>query len=477
MRYILAIDLGTTGNRIIAFDRNARIASQKYKEFKQIYPEPGYVEHDPDELSDAVDELLEQIFKEISLKDVAAIGIANQRETVVCWNRKTGRVLHNAIVWQDCRTQEYCKQLNHDKELVKYVHENTGLKIDPYFSGTKIKWILDNVVEDRTDVLFGTIDTWIIWKLTKKHVTDHTNASRTMLYNLHTQDWDEKLMKLFGVTREMLPKIVDSSGIIADYKGIPIAGIAGDQQAALFGQRCFEKGDIKNTYGTGCFCLINTGKEIIRSNDGLLTTVAAAINGDITYALEGSVFIAGAVVQWLRDEMKIINNASDTEEICNSIPDTNGVFFIPAFAGLGTPYWNTEVRGAIFGLTRGANKKHIIRAAVESIALQSKDLIDVMDKSVASTKSLLVDGGATNNNFLMQFQADILGKDIVVPETSEITALGAGFLAGLAIGFWKDIDELKKIDIKCRRFHPNMDDRKRNSIIKEWKKYTSQLLK
>ncbi len=478
MEYILAIDLGTTGNRIIVFDRNAGIALKKYREFKQIYPKSGWVEHDAKEILETVKQLLDETFKEIPPEKIAAIGITNQRETVVCWDKNTGVPLHNAIVWQDCRTQEYCNKLQKDSETSEYIKSNTGLKIDPYFSGTKVKWLMDNVVKAKKDVLFGTIDTWIVWNLAKAHVTDHTNASRTMLYNINTNKWDEKLMDLFGVNEEMLPKIVNSSEIVGKFEGIPVAGIAGDQQAALFGQRCFNKGDVKNTYGTGCFCLMNTGKNRVISQNGLLTTVGVAINNEIEYALEGSVFIAGAVVQWLRDELKVISDAAETEKICNSVEDSHGVYFIPAFAGLGTPHWNGEVRGTIFGLTRGANKSHIVRSAIESIAYQSKELIDAMEKELdKGFAKLNADGGATKNNFLMQFQSDILDKKVVVPAIEETTALGAAFLAGLAVKFWKDKQEIKEIKIAGREFSPSMDSEKRDSAVNGWKKYIAQLVK
>lgn len=482
MSYVLAIDLGTTSNKVILFDKNAKIVMKNYKEFRQIYPKPGLVEHDPKEIVETVRYLLDKTFKDVSLDQIAAIGVANQRETIVCWDKNTGEPLHNAIVWQDCRTQDYCSELKKDKEIHDYIKSSTGLEIDPYFSGTKIKWLMDNVVKNRENVLFGTIDSWIIWNLAKVHVTDHTNASRTMLYNLDTNKWDERLMELFGVKESMLPTIVNSSEIIGDYTTnnitIPIAGIAGDQQAALFGQRCFNEGEIKNTYGTGCFCLINTGKQKVVSQNGLLTTVSVALNNGIEYALEGSIFIGGAVIQWLRDELKIISSADETEEICKSVEDTNGVYFIPAFAGLGTPHWNTEVRGAVFGMTRGSNRNHLVRAAVESIAYQSKDLMDAMEKdSHAEIPYLNADGGATKNDFLMQFQADILNKKIVIPEVEETTALGTAFLAGLAVGYWKSKDEIKQIDIKGREFNPSMETEKRDKAVAGWQKYISQLIK
>ncbi len=478
MEYVLAIDLGTTGNRVIVFDKDAKVVSKKYKEFKQIYPKSGWVEHDASEILSTVMELLDNAISEVGAEKIAAIGITNQRETIVCWDRESGKPLHNALVWQDCRTQEYCSELGKDEELVEYVKNNTGLKIDTYFSGTKAKWLIDNVVSGKDGVLFGTIDCWIVWNLTKAHVTDHTNASRTMMYNINNNTWDEKLMKLFGVDARMLPKIVGSSEKVGEYKGIPIAGIAGDQQAALFGQRCFEEGEVKNTYGTGCFCLMNTGKKRVISSNGLLTTVGIAVDGEIEYALEGSVFIAGAVVQWLRDELKIISDASETEAICNSVEDTHGVYFIPAFAGLGTPHWNGEVRGTIFGLTRGANKSHIVRAAIESIAYQSKELIDAMEKeSGEELVGLKADGGATKNSFLMQFQADILDKKVVVPAIEETTALGAAFLAGLAVGFWKNKDEIKQIKIDGREFNPSMDAEQKKNSVNGWEKYIGQLVK
>lgn len=477
MKHILAIDLGTTGNRIIVFDKEAKVVLKKYREFTQIYPKPGWVEHDAMEIWECVMKLLDETLKEIPKEDIAGIGITNQRETVLCWDKNTGVPLHNAIVWQDCRTQDYCAELNKNPELKDYIIKNTGLKIDPYFSGTKVKWLIDNAVKEKEDVLFGTIDSWILWKLSGVHATDHTNASRTMLYNLNTNDWDEKLMHLFGVRRDMLPKIVKSSEKTGEYKGMPIAGIAGDQQAALFGQRCFEEGDAKNTYGTGCFCLMNTGKKIVHDSNGLLATVGIALDEGIYYALEGTVFIGGAVVQWLRDELKIISNASETEQISKSVEDTHGVYFVPAFAGLGTPHWNKEVRGTIFGLSRGANKSHIVRAAVESIAYQSRDLIEIMEKSSDRLNQLNADGGATKNSFLMQFQADILDKKVFVPDVEETTALGAAFLAGLAVGFWKGREEIKGIKISGKEFNPSMDESKRKEVLSSWERYVSQLIK
>lgn len=479
--YVLSIDLGTTGNRVIVFDRNAQIIAKEYSEFTQIYPKPGWVEHDAEEIWECTKKLLEKAISKSGAEKIAAIGITNQRETIVCWDKEAGKPLHNAIVWQDCRTQDYCTELKQDKELESYIIKNTGLRIDPYFSGTKAKWLLDNAAKGKKDALLGTIDSWIVFKLTGKHVTDHTNASRTMMYNIHSGKWDSRLMNLFGASEEMLPRIVDSSGRIGyyDFNGtqIPVSGIAGDQQAALFGQRCFSEGEIKNTYGTGCFCLMNTGSRIVESKNGLITTVASSIKGERQFALEGSVFIAGAAVQWLRDGMKLIENAAETEAICSSVEDTHGAYFIPAFAGLGTPYWNKDVRGAIFGLSRGVRKEHIVRAAVESIAYQSMDLIEVMENEAGKIEALNADGGATKNKFLMQFQADMLEMKVSVAEIEETTALGAAFLAGLAEGFWKSKEEISRIQLGSWVYHPQMDAGKRNLLVSGWKKNISQLVK
>lgn len=489
-KYIIALDQGTTSSRAVIFNKNTDIISSAQREYTQIYPQPGWVEHNPMEIWATQRSVLTEVIAAsgISLKDVAAIGITNQRETTIVWDKNTGEPVYNAIVWQCRRTADICEKLK-EKGLEEYVKENTGLIIDAYFSGTKLKWILDNVEgarekAEKGELLFGTVDTWLVWKLTagKVHVTDYTNASRTMLFNIKELKWDKKILKELNIPESMLPEVKNSSEIYGYTKmgltmgeesgtNIPIAGIAGDQQAALFGQTCFNKGDIKNTYGTGCFMLMNTGENCIKSNNGLLTTIAVGINGKVEYALEGSVFIAGAVIQWLRDEMKFFSDAADTEYFATKIDDNGGVYLVPAFVGLGSPYWDMYARGTIVGLTRGSNRNHIIRAALESIAYQSKDLIDAMkEDSGLDLTSLKVDGGAVANNFLMQFQSDILNIEVLRPEIIETTALGAAYLAGLATGFWKDKEEIIKKQKLNRKFLPNLSEELRSKYFKGWKK-------
>lgn len=489
-KYIIALDQGTTSSRAVIFNKNTDIISSAQREYTQIYPQPGWVEHNPMEIWATQRSVLTEVIAAsgISLKDVAAIGITNQRETTIVWDKNTGEPVYNAIVWQCRRTADICEKLK-EKGLEEYIKENTGLIIDAYFSGTKLKWILDNVEDAREkaekgELLFGTVDTWLVWKLTagKVHVTDYTNASRTMLFNIKELKWDKKILKELNIPESMLPEVKNSSEIYGYTKmgltmgeesgtNIPIAGIAGDQQAALFGQTCFNKGDIKNTYGTGCFMLMNTGENCIKSNNGLLTTIAVGINGKVEYALEGSVFIAGAVIQWLRDEMKFFSDAADTEYFATKIEDNGGVYLVPAFVGLGSPYWDMYARGTIVGLTRGSNRNHIIRAALESIAYQSKDLIDAMkEDSGLDLTSLKVDGGAVANNFLMQFQSDILNIEVLRPEIIETTALGAAYLAGLATGFWKDKEEIIKKQKLNRKFMPNLSEELRSKYFKGWKK-------
>ena len=494
-KYIIALDQGTTSSRAVIFNKNTDIISSAQREYTQIYPQPGWVEHNPMEIWATQRSVLTEVIAAsgISLKDVAAIGITNQRETTIVWDKNTGEPVYNAIVWQCRRTADICEKLK-EKGLEEYVKENTGLIIDAYFSGTKLKWILDNVEgarekAEKGELLFGTVDTWLVWKLTagKVHVTDYTNASRTMLFNIKELKWDKKILKKLNIPESMLPEVKNSSEIYGYTKmgltmgeesgtNIPIAGIAGDQQAALFGQTCFNKGDIKNTYGTGCFMLMNTGKNCIKSNNGLLTTIAVGINGKVEYALEGSVFIAGAVIQWLRDEMKFFSDAADTEYFATKIEDNGGVYLVPAFVGLGSPYWDMYARGTIVGLTRGSNRNHIIRAALESIAYQSKDLIDAMkEDSGLDLTSLKVDGGAVANNFLMQFQSDILNIEVLRPEIIETTALGAAYLAGLATGFWKDKEEIIKKQKLNRKFLPNLSEELRSKYFKGWKKAVKKL--
>jgi len=489
-KYVIALDQGTTSSRAIIFDKNTNIISTAQREFTQLYPEPGWVEHNPMEIWATQRSVLTEVIARsgISLKDVAAIGITNQRETTIVWDKKTGEPVYNAIVWQCRRTADICEKLK-EKGLKEYIKENTGLILDAYFSGTKLKWILDNVKgarerAEKGELLFGTVDTWLVWKLTagKVHVTDYTNASRTMLFNIKELKWDKKILKELDIPENMLPEVRNSSEVYGYTKmgltmgeesgtDIPIAGMAGDQQAALFGQACFNSGDTKNTYGTGCFMLMNTGERCIKSSNGLLTTIAIGIDNKIEYALEGSVFIAGAAIQWLRDEMKFFSDAADTEYFATKIENNGGVYLVPAFVGLGSPYWDMYARGTIVGLTRGSNRNHIIRAALEAIAYQSKDLIEAMkEDSGLSFSTLKVDGGAVRNNFLMQFQADILNTDVLRPEITETTALGAAYLAGLAVGFWKDKENIVKNWKLNRKFTPNLSEELRNKYFKGWKK-------
>ncbi len=485
--YVIALDQGTTSSRAIVFDRHQNIVEIAQKEFTQLYPKAGYVEHDPMEIYASQYGVLTEVLARgnIGPSEVAAIGITNQRETTILWDRKTGRPVYNAIVWQCRRTADICEDLK-KQGLEEYIRENTGLLIDAYFSGTKIKWILDHVEglrerAERGEILFGTVDTWLIWKLTggEVHVTDYTNASRTMIYNIKTLDWDDTILKALDIPRCMLPQVCNSSEVYGTVNiggvNIPIAGIAGDQQAALFGQTCFQKGEAKNTYGTGCFLLMNTGEEMYLSQNGLLTTIAIGLNGKVQYALEGSVFVGGAVIQWLRDELRFLGDAKDSEYFATQVEDNGGVYLVPAFTGLGAPHWDMYARGAIFGLTRGAGRNHIIRAALEAIAYQTKDVLDAM---VADTgidlRELKVDGGASANNFLMQFQADILGRSIRRPMIRETTALGAAYLAGLAVGFWKDLGDIKNQWTLDKVYDPKMEDSQREKLLKGWKKAVSR---
>ena len=492
-KYIISLDQGTTSSRAIVFDKEQNILGISQKEFTQIYPKEGWVEHDPLEIWATQYGVLQEVIAKtnINYNDIAAMGITNQRETTIVWDKNTGIPIYNAIVWQCRRTADICDKLK-EKNLERYIKENTGLVVDAYFSATKIKWILDNVEgarekAERGELLFGTVDTWLLWKLTKKkvHITDYTNASRTMLYNIKELRWDDKLLKELDIPKSMLPEVRNSSEIYgyANIGGdekvkVPIAGIAGDQQAALFGQTCFEKGEAKNTYGTGCFLLMNTGEERVESKNGLLTTIAIGLNGKIQYALEGSVFVGGAVVQWLRDELKIVNDSSDTEYFAGKVNDNGGVYIVPAFVGLGAPHWDMYARGAIFGLTRGTNRNHLIRAALESIAYQTKDLINSMIEDVGyKIKVIKVDGGASKNKFLMQFQADILETKVIRPIISETTALGAAYLAGLAVGFWKNKEEVKKFWHMSAEFEPKLEPDKVNEYYKGWKKAVKRTLK
>lgn len=484
-KYIIALDQGTTSSRCILFDQEGKICSVAQKEFAQIYPKPGWVEHNPMEIwSSQLSVTMEAMGKiGAHYSDIAAIGITNQRETTILWDKETGEPVYNAIVWQCRRTADRIEQLKADG-LEEMVIQKTGLIPDAYFSGSKIEWILDHVEglrerAERGEILFGTVDTWLIWNLTKGciHVTDYTNASRTMLFDIHQKTWDDEILRYFRIPRCMLPDVKPSSCVYgytsSDVMGgkIPIAGAAGDQQAALFGQCCFEEGEVKNTYGTGCFLLMNTGERAVRSGGGLLTTIAASSPEQTQYALEGSVFVAGAAVQWLRDEMRMVRTAAQTEEYCTAVEDTGGVYVVPAFAGLGAPYWDPYARGTIVGVTRGTSKEQFIRATVESMAYQVSDVIKAMEKdSNISLKELKVDGGACANNFLMQFQADLLGGRIIRPECIETTALGAAYLAGLAVGYWRSREEIRKNWRISRIFEGTMPQECREGRLKGWKR-------
>jgi glycerol kinase len=485
MQYILSLDQGTTSSRAIIFDQQGAIIAVAQKEFTQIFPQPGWVEHDPNEIwSTQLGVAAEAISQAgLTVENIAAIGITNQRETTVVWERATGKPVYNAIVWQDRRTASFCDELKR-KQLDKIIQQKTGLVVDAYFSATKVKWILDNVAgarekADKGELCFGTIDTWLLWNLTKGqvHATDVSNASRTMLCNIHTLQWDGELEKIFTIPGNMLPQIRSSSEVyghtqnILSAKNIPIAGIAGDQQSALFGQMCTQPGMVKNTYGTGCFMLMNTGEQPVSSTHNLLTTVAWKVNGITQYALEGSVFIAGAVVQWLRDGLGIIQKSADVEALAAKAETNDGVYIVPAFTGLGAPHWNQDARGTIVGLTRGSTASHIARAALESIAYQTMDVLKAMEAdSGISIKELRVDGGATANDLLMQFQSDILNTKVLRPKITETTALGAAYLAGLAVGYWKSIEDIQQQWQIDRTFAPAMNDDKRNELARGWQK-------
>jgi len=490
--YILSLDQGTTSSRSILFDKDGNEVESSQKEFSQIFPQAGWVEHDPMEIWDSQMYTVREVMKKakIDATQISAIGITNQRETTIIWDKKTGQPVCNAIVWQDRRTSGICDDIKKKKDLAKYICDSTGLVIDAYFSGTKIKWMLDNVEglrkkAENGEVYFGTVDSWLVYNLSggSLHITDYSNASRTLLFNIKTKKWDDKILAALKIPRLILPEVVDSSkfygltdrSVFAE-RQVPIAGIAGDQQAALFGQACFTSGMAKNTYGTGCFLLMNTGDKMVKSKHGLLTTIAWSINGKIEYALEGSVFIAGAAIQWLRDGLKILDSAPDSEYHANSVQDAEGVIVVPAFAGLGAPYWDMYARGAIFGLTRGTTKSHIIRATLESLAYQTRDVLNAMEAdSKIKLKSLKVDGGACKNNFLMQFQADILGVPVDRPKITETTALGAAYLAGLAVGFYKknEIQKNWQVDVK---FKNTMTEAERKKLYDSWKKAVSKTM-
>lgn len=480
-KYIVALDQGTTSSRAVIFDREQNIVGLAQREYTQYYPKEGWVEHDPMEIYASqygvlIDALL---MSGVSVEEVAAIGITNQRETTIVWEKATGRPIYNAIVWQCRRTASICKELK-EKGYDQLIREHTGLLPDAYFSGTKIRWILDHVPgaqekAEAGELLFGTVDSWLIWKLTGGlvHATDYTNASRTMLFNIHTLQWDEEILKILNLPKCMLPEPRPSSGIfgMAQINGypVPIAGAAGDQQAALFGQTCFSKGEAKNTYGTGCFLLMNTGDKPVLSRSGMLTTLAASAGGEVQYALEGSVFTAGSVVQWLRDEMRFITDASDSDYYAAKVKDSGGVYMVPAFNGLGAPHWDMFARGMLIGITRGTKRSHIIRACMEAIAYQSKDLLDAIQADVgAEFSELRVDGGASANEFLMQFQADIIGKPVCRPVVRETTALGAAYLAGLAVQFWNSLEELKALGKIDKVYQPQMDEKTRAKLLRGW---------
>lgn len=483
-KYILALDQGTTSSRALLIERNGNIKGIAQKEFRQIFPSQGWVEHDPQEIWASQASVASEVLAHtgVSSQEIAAIGITNQRETTILWERKTGKPIANAIVWQDRRTTQICQKYKNEG-LEPLFQRKTGLLLDPYFSGTKIHWLLDKIPgamqrAKRGELAFGTIDSWLVWKLTegKRHITDATNASRTLLYNIHTSDWDQELLDILRIPKELLPKVCSSSEIYAETSAlfanpIPIAGIAGDQQAALFGQACFKPGMVKTTYGTGCFMLMNTGSHPVLSKNKLLTTIAYQIKDKVEYALEGSVFIGGAVIQWLRDSLQMIKTSSEVEKLAESVLDNNGVYFVPAFTGLGAPHWNPYARGMILGLTRGTTKAHIARAALESIAFQVTDILEAMEAdSSIPIEEIRVDGGAVSNNLLMQFQSDLLGKAVIRPMTTELTACGVAFLAGLAVGFWKDLDDISMHWKTEKTFIPMMSKDAVFSLKSKWKK-------
>ncbi|SER10448.1 glycerol kinase GlpK [Piscibacillus halophilus] len=485
-QYILSLDQGTTSSRAILFNKNGEIVDMAQQEFEQFFPKPGWVEHDANEIWNSILNCIAEVLRkaEISPANIAGIGITNQRETTVVWDRHTGNPIYRAIVWQSRQTEEICHELR-EQNYNEIFKEKTGLLLDPYFSGTKVKWILDHVDGAREkaqngDLKFGTIDSWLVYKLTggKQHVTDYSNASRTLMFNIYNLEWDDELLDILSIPKTMLPEVRQSSevyGYTVDYHffgyQIPIAGMAGDQQAALFGLACFEPGMVKNTYGTGCFMLMNTGQEGVQSKQGLLTTLAWGINGKVEYALEGSIFVAGSAIQWLRDGLRMINKTSESEDYANKIESTEGVYFVPAFVGLGTPYWDSEARGAVFGLTRGTTKEHFIRATLESLAYQTRDVLDTMvADSGTKLETLRVDGGAVENDFLMQFQSDILGVPVDRPAVNETTALGAAFLAGLAVGYWSEKEEIARQWKLKQKFTNKLDENQRQDLYNGWRK-------
>ena len=482
-KYIMALDLGTTSCRCIIFDKNGRICSAAQKEFTQYFPQPGWVEHDAEEIWATQTGLMYEAMSkiDITINEIAGIGITNQRETTVLWDKETGRPVHKAIVWQCRRTAGYCDELK-NLGMAEFFRSKTGLVLDAYFSATKLRWLLDNAAgarerAEKGELLFGTVDSWIIWKLTggKVHVTDYSNASRTMLFNIHTLKWDEEILRVLKIPQQILPEVKPSSHVYGytDSKlfgrEVPIAGAGGDQQCALFGQTCFERGEVKNTYGTGGFMLMNTGTSPVNSHNGLVTTIAWGVDNKVEYALEGSIFVAGAAVQWLRDELGLIRDAAESEVLAKSVPDANGCYVVPAFVGLGAPYWDQYARGAIVGLTRGVNRNHIVRATLESIAYQVNDVLTAMQEdSGMPITSLRVDGGACDNDFLMQFQADILNTSVVRPYCIETTAMGAAYMAGLAVGYWRSKEEILANHVIAAEFKPQMGQAKRESLLHGW---------
>ncbi len=491
MQYVMSLDQGTTSSRCILFDKAGHICGIAQKEYKQIYPHAGWVEHDPLEIWQSQLAVAQEVLRQkgLTAADIAAIGITNQRETTILWDKRTGKPVYNAIVWQCRRTADYCDSLK-EQGLTDFFQKKTGLLIDAYFSATKIRWILENIPEARKmaeegNLLFGTVDTWLIWNLTggQVHATDYSNASRTMLFNIHSLEWDTEILDLLDIPVSILPKVMPSSGVLGETlpfhfgTPIPIAGVAGDQQAALFGQACFTPGSAKNTYGTGCFLLMHTGDKPVTSHRGLLTTIAWGLNGKVSYALEGSVFVAGAAIQWLRDELRLISSAPETEDMALSVADTCGVYLVPAFVGLGAPYWDPYARGTLTGLTRGANRCHIARAALESMAYQTFDVLRAMEEDAGiPLAELRVDGGAANNNFLLQFQADITGVPVLRPKTLETTALGAAYLAGLAVGYWKDRSEIRRNWGVSHAYSPKMSKEEAGEKLEGWQKAIRQTL-
>lgn len=485
MKYVLAIDQGTTGSRAVIYDRKGFEVASHYNEFKQYFPHPGWVEHDADEIWESVNKSIQKVLSKIPSENIEAIGITNQRETVVLWGRATGKPVTKAIVWQCRRTADRCEKIKRNKKLREIIFQKTGLPVDAYFSASKIEWLLKshpNLAKKvrKGDVVFGTMDSWLLWKLTggKAHATDYTNASRTMLFNINTKKWDKELLRVFNVPEAMTPEVKTSSGVFGYTEkigwlkaGIPISGIAGDQQAALFGQACFNKGDIKNTYGTGCFMLLNSGKKKPKGKNGLIITLGCGKTGEPVYVLEGAIFIAGAAIQWLRDYLGILSSSAQSREMAEKVKDNGGVYFVPALVGLGAPHWKSEARGLITGITRGTTKEHIVRAAIEAMCYQTKDVLDVMQKEAGvDVKSLRIDGGAAKNDFLCAFQSGILGMDVVRPRVTETTSLGAAYLAGLGTGYWKNTGEIRKCWKTDKVFQPAMKPAKRKALIDGWEK-------